>query len=697
MNTYIKKNGFICLKDKSYNDKLTNDNFQKISVLESIKIIKYDYKYYCTILQKSIKYLIVFLVFSVIYLFYFLSLEKCNEGLENCSLKLSWVESLIKKEIISCVLLEIMLQLMLLKIISKKNLIHIVIIFIIFFLYSHGLKFYDHGYYNFFFFFLLLFIFTIVFIPIDFCIIYCKNKINYTRLIIIYILLLVLFYIIISSSGFNCDDWPKGLNNSYIENDKSKYGCQIQIPKLCLYNSLEYIQDFSKLMGKKCKYLNNGNEEREIIIKLSNSPYINKKIKHIGYPLLNKYPKSLSDFPKYEQGLTKFFLDNMVDMDNETILNKYYKEKMPEVEIDFTNSKEPKLVIDLHFNKILSEERKLLEKNTEPYSDNLLIFYLDSLSRVNALRQLKKTTKFFEQFMSYKGGFHKKYSSENFHSFQFFKYYSFRGYTTINYPLLFYGQSFKKFNKSIITKFFKKNGFITSEAIDFCGIDNIRVFHNFTEEEIYDHILALCDPNNDYYNLNTIRCLYGKQNIEHLIEYTNQFWKKYLNNRKYSIIISNSAHEGTLTVVKYLDNIISTFLNNLFSHNLLKNTIVLLLSDHGTGMPSIYYSTDFFKIEANLPILLILVNDRKNISYEEQYKYIYENQQNFITAFDIFNTLGNIIYGDKYKTIENISKNNNTCKSPYGISLFNKINSKKRNPNKYKNLGVKGISKNSCK
>ena len=38
--------------------------------------------------------------------------------------------------------------------------------------------------------------------------------------------------------------------------------------------------------------------------------------------------------------------------------------------------------------------------------------YLDSLSRVNALRQLKKTTKFFEQFMPYKGGFHKKYSSE---------------------------------------------------------------------------------------------------------------------------------------------------------------------------------------------------------------------------------------------------------------------------------------------
>ena len=695
------KNCFVYLKNKSCNgnDKLEKINFQKINALNSKIIIKYDCKYYYTILQKSIKYLFVILIFAVIYLFYFLSLEKCNEGLEKCSLKLSWIESIIKKEFFSCVLLELMLQLMFLNIISKKNSIHIVIILIIFFLYSHGLKFSDHGYYNFFFYIVLLFIFTLIFIPIDFCIICCKNKLNSARLIIIYILLLLLFYVFLSSSRKNCDDWPKGLNNSYIENDKSKFGCQIQIPKLCLYKSLEYIQDFSRLMGKNCKNLNNGNEERKIILELSNSPYINKNktIKHIGYPLLNKYQKSLSDFSNYEKRLTNFFLNNIVDMDNETILNKYYKEKMPEVEIDFTNIKEPKLVINLHFNKTLSKERQLLEKNAEPYSDNVLILYIDSLSRVNALRQLKKTTKFFEQFMPYKGRFHKKYSSENYHSFQFFKYYSFIGWTTGNYPILFYGQNFKRRKKSIITKFFKKNGFITSEAIDFCGIDNIRAFHNFNKEDIYDHILSLCDPNNDYYSLNTIRCLYGKQNIEHLIEYTNQFWKKYRNNRKYSLIISNYAHEGTLTVVKYLDNIISEFLNNLFNHNLLKNTIVLLLSDHGTGMPSIYYSTDFYEIERNLPILLILVNDRKNISYEEQYKHLYENQQNYITAFDIFNTLGNIIYGDKYKTIKSISKNKNICKSPYGISLFNKINSKQRYPKKYKHLGPRGMSTTSCK
>ena len=47
----------------------------------------------------------------------------------------------------------------------------------------------------------------------------------------------------------------------------------------------------------------------------------------------------------------------------------------------------------------------------------------------------------------------------------------------------------------------------------------------------------------------------------HLIEYTNQFWRKYKDNRKYSIIISNYCHEGTLNVLKYVDDVIYNFLN----------------------------------------------------------------------------------------------------------------------------------------
>ena len=89
-------------------------------------------------------------------------------------------------------------------------------------------------------------------------------------------------------------------------------------------------------------------------------------------------------------------------------------------------------------------------------ANNVLILYVDSVSRVNGLRQLKKTAKFFEKFMSYKGYSNEKYPNENYHSFQFFKYYSFNGHTTINFPFLFYRTNGSVVNKSLITKYYKK-------------------------------------------------------------------------------------------------------------------------------------------------------------------------------------------------------------------------------------------------
>ena len=94
-------------------------------------------------------------------------------------------------------------------------------------------------------------------------------------------------------------------------------------------------------------------------------------------------------------------------------------------------------------------------------------------------------------------------------------------------------------------------------------------------------------------------------------------------------------------------------------------------------MPSIYYFYDFYQLEIRLPMLYIIVNDRKNLTYNEQYMNIHENQQTFITAYDIYNTIINIIYGDQY--IKSIS----IPKSGKGKSLFEKINPKSRKPSNY--------------
>lgn len=120
----------------------------------------------------------------------------------------------------------------------------------------------------------------------------------------------------------------------------------------------------------------------------------------------------------------------------------------------------------------------------------------------------------------------------------------------------------------------------------------------------------------------------------------------------------------------------------------MKNISIFLLTDHGNVEPSIYYLSDFYKIEARLPVLFIIINDRKDISYNQQYYNINKNQQTFITWYDIYNTLCNIIYGDNYINIHNKAKYQDTPRSQQGKSLFEEINQKERHPKNYDNRDI---------
>ena len=258
--------------------------------------------------------------------------------------------------------------------------------------------------------------------------------------------------------------------------------------------------------------------------------------------------------------------------------------------------------------------------------------------------------------MPYKGKFNNKYPSENFHSFQFFKY-------------------------------LKENGYITAFSNDMCLRDSCWMPHDMSKEEICDHELILCYPNMKSTNSMIKKCLYNKVNAGHQYEYGFQFWTKCIRGGEFLLIVNNDGHEGTLEILKYDDDIIFNFLNNLYNENFLKETTILLLSDHGCPMPSVYYFNSFFRLDKNLPMLYILTYDQKNVSYTKQYKNIYENQQKFITAYDIYNTILYLIYGKDY--FKKYDKNFKIIpKSKLGEQLFSRINPK-RTPYYYKNMPTK--------
>jgi hypothetical protein len=482
----------------------------------------------------------------------------------------------------------------------------------------------------------------------------------------------------------NCNDWPKGLNNTYIKNDLNIYPCKIIFPKKCPYKFGTYFLDITNWKNTECREIK---ENRNRFFK---SKYINKNTTRIGIPLSNKNKELFLAVRDNNHSIYKYVLNHLVDMDNQNLVNKVFEKNIPEIIVDFRKSQKGELIINLNYNVTLSNERKILEKNSVPYSNNIMVIYIDSVSRANSIRKLKKTLKFFEKFMSYKGGFNPKYPSENYHSFQFFKFHSLLpAYTRYNYLPLFYGNYYKTVSDKYmvrVTKYFKENGYLTGFINDMCLREPSNSNHDLNYEEICDHEMLICDPNMKSVHSHTKRCLYNNISTGYAYEYANQFWRKYKNNRKFLMIITNDGHEGTLEVIKYIDIVLFNFLENLYNDNLFKDSTIFLLSDHGTAAPSPYYLNSFYKIERHLPMLYIICNDRKNISYNKQYEYINKNQQILITAYDIYNTFGYLMLGDKYKLMINKTKENDTPKSKYGSSLFEEINPKDRTPKNYENM-----------
>ena len=625
---------------------------------------------------------IIIALFILNYYLYYLSLEKCLEGFDICGEKSDWILKKLTQAVFSYLILTLLFELMIFNKVSKYHLFHIIILFSYFYNYSHGLDFHDHGYFNFVGGITIVSLLLLGLMPFNGYIFLIKKN-NKIYLIIYsgFLIIILIIYIFIANSHMNCNDWAKGLNNTYIDNNINIHGCRIEFPKFCPYKLGKYVFDLTRWQGIEC--YKNKEDTKKVLLQFSESPFININTKRIGFPLINKDPDLLIFTIENSDALLKYTKQYLVDMDNVELVEKIYKENKPEIIVDFSRNPFGEINIDLKFNKTLSEERKKLENNAViPYAKNIIILYIDSVSRAYSMRQLKKTLKFIEQFMPYRGKCNKNFKSDNFHSFQFFKYHSFKGYTFENYPRIFYGNRAGD-NITKIIKYFKENGYVTSYSNDECLVEISMIKHKMKFEEIGDHELILCDPNRKNANLLVKRCLYNKLTTAHLYEYGNQFWRKYKNNRRFLMVATHDGHEGTLEVLKYLDGTLFNFLNDLFNDNLMKDTTIFLLSDHGTAMPSQYYMNHFYHKEMSLPMLYIICNDRKNVSYNKQYQYINQNQQALVTGYDIYNTLGNLLYGDNYDYIKNKTDLKDTPKSKYGISLFKEIKTKDRKPINY--------------
>ena len=284
MRIFSKKKSYLN-SNKKYINKENKRHYEKIN--KYTKISKYKKKKYKTkITSKKVDRKIVILfnllslaLFIISYYLYFLSLEKCFEGIDICSKKWEWIIVKITQLIISLIIIIFLIILMIYNIISKFHIFHFIFAFICFYYYSHSDAFHDHGAFNLVAYFVILFLVLFLFFILRILILIFRIKYKF------FVIFVLLYSYNILVDPMNCDDWAQGLNNTYIENDKDKYGCQIIFPQKCSYKIIGYTQDLSKIFRINCK--NKNKHSKEKILKFSKSPYINSNTLKFGFPLKN--------------------------------------------------------------------------------------------------------------------------------------------------------------------------------------------------------------------------------------------------------------------------------------------------------------------------------------------------------------------------------------------------------------------------
>ena len=581
--------------------------------------------------------------------------------------------------------INIILVLACFKKISFISIIYPLITYFFFYLLDNGSDLAHHGRYNFFAFCLFLTLFFILSLIIIYIInLYVKKRKRLFFSIIFSILFILFIIFIYLYSKTNCSDWNTGLNNVKLDNDKEKYSCRFITPKKCYINAFNNLLDLSKYMGKTCEKIGKSSEQKEKLFKFIDEN-IFKNATKIGFPITTTKEFWLRTQKNIEH-FSERVLSRVIDMDK--IPDNIPK---PEVYIDFSDKNNPhgKININLNKNNSLIEEREKIAKNTKTTFENILFIYLDSLSRQHFKRKMKYLSSFIEKYMD--NNINNKENS-NFKSYQFLKYHTFAAFTQKNVQPMFYGEKMdpETSNGTSLIKYMKSQGYITGQSTNLCSKELFVTMNNCLNEvefSDFDHenVAMFCDPN--YYDrtnpypvfsgpFSIIRkCLYQKDTFEYVIEYGKQLWENYKENKKFLRLSFIDAHEGTGEVIKYLDKPIYDFLIYLLDNNMLKNTAIIFASDHGNGMPSIYNVIDSedYLYENVLGFLAIVLYDYKD---EKGIENLKNNQQNFISPYDIHDTLVDIIYNGENK--EKMSRN--------GDSLFRKIFSMERNCLKYSEL-----------
>ena len=637
--------------------------------------------------KKNFKLATIYLI--GIYMYY-LSLSPINSVKMNCFRKnnLYCIKTIAKLVIASSGLMLCTLYVILYrKIYLKFHLFIIIIPYLVLFYKDQNTQIVKHGFYN----FIGYIIITILLIIIASYAFILRYLLRHSRFLMVLLFvvpfpLLFILFKIYKRNHFFCGEWDKGLNNTFIDNDSKNYPCKINIPKnnTCLIPEIGRLIDFTSLYRPSCNNINYIKSQiiyfRRSLDRLQeNISYYNlSSRKFFGYPLTNNENYSYNScgtlvnpsLKNLETELHKNIILMDLYLKNKTL---YYKnEPNPEVFVNL-RSKNEKIIVNITRNNTLVEERKKISSKLKANRlfENVLILFFDTVSRAHFFRKFKKTVKFLEQFTKYE----KDYNKKNMTVFEFLKYHSLNSFTNPNILAAYFGSKFDG-NGTHFAKYFQENGYITGRTTTLCEKINVHselplTYVNWDHENVALPCIKGIYQDFFTYKLSSVvrRCLFGIDLIKYSFEYMESFWTTYLDENKLFVFDSGDGHEPTGQIVGYIDKFLYDILNKFYSNGWLKDTAIILFSDHGQHLRGTFNTMDSkdFQYELSLPFLFLFLPNKKYLYKDNLYEIIKQNQQTFITAFDIYDTLIHIAFGKNKEMYQELSV-------PLGNILFSELN-----------------------
>ncbi|CDW73595.1 UNKNOWN [Stylonychia lemnae] len=456
-----------------------------------------------------------------------------------------------------------------------------------------------------------------------------------TSLILTFLVLFVVRYIHTKFILSSCDNWLKGISQDLDQGNEAS--CKIPEPGICPFEMTNGILDLSAYLREfQCEYQVNRLSYFERFYKTNKT--------YIAHPLSKFFELQQRHISTYPYQIVKHSVG--YDTLEDAIKNNH------EVIVDTKNEK---MIINVPRNETLAQERRKIAKKVDrgDLTQNVLLVFIDTLSRQRLHDKLPKTVQFFR---------------ERDHK-EFFRLHSYWGRTQENaFPYLF-GKTLQDFienppvteDQEIKMKpppkvpqdnlfsYFKEQGFITSWTGDLCetGMFSQKEFYDqYVKNAATDHegLSSACDPNlydfnsphGDYLGSysSSRRCLYKRDSYEFPFEYAKQFFKAYETENKVMMMTFMDMHEGTIEVIKYLDNPLTNFLKEMED----ENTTIILWSDHGLHLWGLIESLSRSQTWIEVMNPFIVINNLKGLT-KEQEQNLEINQQKLVTHIHFHNFL----------------------------------------------------------